>query len=77
MIWNRALKGIKSGDIVIIQYPIINTTLGIEKVIKKHAGRIKIVALIHDMDSLRYLPEIQGKMLCKRVTKEDKEFLNN
>lgn len=75
-IWNKGLNNLKCGDTVIIQYPILNTTLGIEKVIKKHAKRIKIIALIHDMDSLRYLPEVQGKMLFRRVKKEDKEFLN-
>lgn len=76
MIWNKELKRLKSEDIVVIQYPIINTALGIEKVIKKYAGKLKIIALIHDMDSLRYSLEKQGKLLYERVKKEDKYTLN-
>lgn len=76
-IWDKALKRLKSGDILLIQYPILNAATGLEKIIAKHKKRgIKIVALIHDLDSLRYKPEFQGKMLCKRVKKEDKKVLN-
>lgn len=75
-IWNKELQKIKDGDTVVIQYPIINTSIGIEKVIKKYSKKINIVALIHDMDSLRYAPETQGKMLYKRVVNEDKKILN-
>lgn len=76
-IWNKELKKVEKGDTLIIQYPIINTTLGIENVIKRHAKRIEIIALIHDMDSLRYTPENEGKMLYKRVKREDEKFLNS
>ena len=76
-VWNKNLKKFKSGDTVIIQYPIVNTTLGIEKVIKKYAKKITIIALIHDMDSLRYSIENQGKLLYNRVQREDKYILNS
>lgn len=76
-VWNKNLRNLKNGDTVLIQYPILNTTLGIEKVIKKYAGKITIIALIHDMDSLRYSVENQGKLLYNRVQREDKYILNS
>jgi len=74
-IWDRGLKRIKKGDTIIIQYPILNTALGLEKVIKKYKKKINIIALIHDMNSLRFTPESEGKMLCNRVNREDKNIL--
>lgn len=76
-VWKRDLSSLKEGDIVFIQYPILNTTINLEKVIKLYKDKgIVFVAIIHDMDSLRYKPEVQGKMLYKRVCKEDKDLLN-
>lgn len=74
-IWNIQLKKLKKGDTIIIQYPILNTTLRLEKVIKKYAKNINIIALIHDINSLRFTPEVEGKMVYKRVKKEDKNIL--
>ena len=76
IVWDKSLSKLQENDIVVIQYPIINTTLKVEKIIEKYAKKANIVALIHDMDSLRYLPENQGKMLCNRVKQEDKNILN-
>lgn len=75
VIWNKSLKKIKKDDTILIQYPLLNTVWGLEKVIKKHAKRIKIIALIHDMNSLRFTPEVEGKLLCDRVNREDKNIL--
>lgn len=75
-IWEESLHELQSGDIVILQYPILNTVIGLEKVLNKaKKNGINVIALVHDLDSLRYKPEYQGKMLCKRVQKEDKEIL--
>lgn len=76
LIWNKSLSNLKKGDIVVIQYPIINTTINLKNVIKKYKNKgIIFVALIHDLDSLRYKPDKQGKMLYKRVVSEDKYLL--
>ena len=73
--WDKALKEFKEGDIVFIQYPILNTAWDIKKVIKKYSEKgIKFVAIIHDMDSLR-LTEADGKMRYKRACDEDKNLL--
>lgn len=77
-VWNKSLKNLEKDDIIIFQYPILNSCIGLEKVLEKYKEKgIKIVALVHDLDSLRYKPDAQGKMLCKRVQKEDKEILNS
>lgn len=76
-IWKKELVDLKKGDIVFVQYPLTNTTTNLEKVIEKYKKEgVIFVAIIHDMDSLRYSPEKQGKMLCKRVQREDKVYLN-
>lgn len=75
-IWEESLSNLKSGDIVILQYPVLNTVIGLEKVLKKaKKNGIKVIAIIHDLDSLRYKPEYQGKLLCQRVQREDKKVL--
>ena len=74
--WDSKIKKLEDGTTVVIQYPLVNTTLLLKNVIRKNKDRINFIAIIHDLDSLRYKPEIQGKMLCKRVQKEDKEILN-
>ena len=75
-VWNKELSKLKENDTVFIQYPILNTTSNLEKIIKKYKEKgITFVAIIHDMDSLRYKPEIQGKMLYARVCEEDKNIL--
>lgn len=76
-IWEKELKDLNEGDSIVIQYPILNTSLGIENVIKKYSKKINIIALIHDMDSLRYTPQNEGKMLCKRVKNDDKNILSS
>lgn len=77
LIWNKTLKNLKNDDVLLFQYPILNTCIGLNRVIKKYTKKgIKIIALIHDLDSLRYTPEVQGKMLCRRVKKEDVSILS-
>ena len=75
-IWNKALSNFKEGDIIFIQYPILNTSLNVKKVIKKYRAKgIKFVAIIHDLDSLRLTKEV-GAFRYKRVCNEDKYLLN-
>lgn len=74
-VWKKELEKLNSGDTIILQYPILNTSLGIEKILKKYSKKINIIMLIHDMDSLRYTPKNEGRMLCKRVKNDDKNIL--
>ena len=75
--WEKSLKQLKSGDVVFIQYPLINTVTNLKKIINKNRQRgIVFNTIIHDMDSLRYTPKSHGKLLYNRVCKEDKYLLN-
>ena len=75
-VWDKALSELKSEDIVFIQYPILNTALNIINVIKKYNEKgIRFVAIIHDLDSLRFKGNCSN-MQYNRICKEDKELLN-
>jgi len=77
IVWNKSLSKLKKNDLVVIQYPLINTTFCLKRAINKFKKKgIVFVALIHDLDSLRYTAESQGKFLYKRVVNEDKYVLN-
>ncbi len=76
-IWDKALSSLNSGDVLYLQYPILNATTKVADVIKKYREKgIKFVAIIHDMDSLRINKEESSSMLYKRVCYEDKYVLN-
>lgn len=53
-IWVDAIKKVNSGDVLIIQFPVINHTLMLKNVIKKAKKKnVKIIAFIHDLEILR------------------------
>lgn len=53
-VWKRTLKVLNENDTVVIQYPILNSLFGLNKILKKLKKRkINTVLLIHDLDSLR------------------------
>ena len=66
----KTITNLKKDDILLIQYPLINTMLGFEKVMEKlkEKGVITII-LIHDLDSLRFIG-------MPRVVKEDRNVIN-
>ncbi len=69
-IWVKTIENLKKDDILLIQYPLLNSMLGFEKVMKKLKEKeVKTVLLIHDLDSLRFT-----KM--PRVIKEDRDVIN-
>lgn len=75
--WKKQLGKLKQNDIVLIQYPLINTTLNFYNILKKYSDKITFIALIHDMDSLRWTKETASSSVIKRRKKEDKLILNN
>ena len=75
--WDRSLNELNEKDTVIFQYPLLNTTFNFKDVIKKYSNKVTFIALIHDMDSLRYKKENASNNSLKRFKKEDKEILNN
>lgn len=75
--WHSKLKKLNNGDTILFQYPLLNTTWDFHSVLKKYNKKINIIALVHDLDSLRYTKEISSERVLKRKNKEDKHVLNN
>ena len=74
LIWKSAIKKLKENDIVVIQYPLINTIFFLKKIlILLNKKKVKSIALIHDLDSIR-LSEAGG-FRKKRSDYEDHEVL--
>ena len=76
-VWEKQMQDFKEGDTIVFQYPVLNTTFGLAKILKKHKNRINIIAIIHDMDSLRFTSESASKKLLERVKREDRDILNS
>lgn len=53
--WRNAFKQVSEGDAVILQFPVINHTLLLNKALKEAKKRnIRCIALIHDLELLRF-----------------------
>ena len=76
--WEKILSELKADDSLIIQYPLINTTLNFEEVIKKYSKKVKIIVLIHDLESIRYKGGgARSKVFLERVEKSDAGVLKS
>lgn len=54
-VWQQTFTGLSEGDEVIIQFPLLSHTLFFSQVIKDlRKRRIKVIFLIHDLESLRW-----------------------
>lgn len=69
-LWKEYINKLDSGDIIIFQYPILNTMVNFEKIMKLcERKNITTICLIHDMDSIRFSD-------MPRKIREDKKVLN-
>lgn len=74
--WMDSLVKLNSGDRIFIQYPLLNTTYSFEKFLVECSKKnIETIAIIHDLDSLRFTVENDGKNVVKRVSHEDHTYL--
>ena len=74
--WKRNIKKLKSGDIVLFQYPLLNMTFFIKKIIKSlQKKNVHTIAIIHDLDSLRLKNENRISLFDKRRIYEDEKVL--
>lgn len=68
--WKKVINELKKGDLLIIQYPLINSILNFKKIMKLcNKKEVITVLIVHDLDSLR------GTHVS-RIIKEDKTVLN-
>ena len=75
-IWDKELSKLNKDDIILIQYPLKNTIINLDKVLEKYNKKIKIILLIHDLESLRMMPTM-SKIQTIRVKTEDKKILKS
>ena len=72
-IWKKEIEQLKKGDIVLLQYPLINTTFYMDKILKiLKEKEIIVIILIHDLDSLRFtnMPRVvyENKIVLKEAS---------
>ena len=74
--WIFLISKLQSEDIVVIQYPLLNITVLFDKIMRKMSKKkIKTVALIHDLDSLRLRNNGHMNLFDKRRIYEDIKVL--
>lgn len=75
--WLDSLVDLEVGDTLVIQYPLLNTTSHFDRYLvdAKKKG-VKTVALIHDLNSLRFTAENCSPQAVKRIRKEDRTLLS-
>ena len=55
-IWEEKLSILKAGDSVFFQFPVVHNSVFLHHILKKLKSRgIKIITLIHDMESIRLI----------------------
>ncbi len=71
--WERYLRNVASGDVVFLQYPVINHTLYLGEVFHKLKSRnIRVVAYLHDLEYLRHARRSDLDIFHKyRIKKEE------
>lgn len=76
-IWEEKLSVLKSGDNIFFQFPVVHNSIFLHHILKKLKSKgIKIIALIHDMESIRLISEEKLSFLQKlRIKIEEFEFL--
>ena len=76
-IWEEKLSILKAGDSVFFQFPVVQNSVFLHHILKKLKSRgIKIITLIHDMESIRLITEKKLSFLQKvRIKVEEFGFL--
>ena len=76
-IWEEKLSILKAGDSVFFQFPVVHNSVFLHHILKKLKSRgIKIITLIHDMESIRLITEKKLSFLQKvRIKVEEFGFL--
>lgn len=75
--WITAGKALKKGDIAFIQYPLLTTDLFFNGFLKKIKKRgVRVVALIHDIESIRQKEHTSIMKLKSLRRTEDAAFAN-
>lgn len=69
IIWKDAINCLNEGDLLVIQYPLLNTILSLNTIFDKLKNKNVItILLVHDLDSIRFDN-------VSRIRREDKSIL--
>ena len=69
--WKRAISQMGEGDVAVIQLPLINHTIYIEKAFAAAKARgLRVIGLIHDLEELRAQLDADGGAAAARFVRE-------
>lgn len=76
-VWKESLGSLKKNDVLLVQFPFLNHSLLLEKLIRRLKRRgIKIILLIHDLEILRKAVNKDASFISKlRLNMEEKSIL--
>lgn len=76
--WQNKLKGLKAGDILFVQFPVVDHSLFMYKVFRKLVKRnVDVILLIHDLELLRWsLRSDSSKKTKFRLQREETSILD-
>lgn len=76
-VWKQTLSSLKKNDVLLIQFPILNHTLFMGKIIRRLKRKgVSIVLLIHDLEILRKAVSKNATLISKiRLNLEEKSVL--
>lgn len=76
--WKKSTKKLVESDEIVVEYPIIHTTLFYNKIVRKLNKRnIKTTVLIHDLNSLRYINMPRVRLEDTKVLKEFSKVISH
>lgn len=77
-IWSEIIKELSEGDVLIIQFPLVNHTLLFKQVVKELKNKqIRIIAIVHDLEVLRRSKEKSYSLAAKiRMKREEIDVLH-
>lgn len=74
--WQDAVSGLTSGDVLVVQFPLVGHTIYFSRIVGELARRgVRLVLIIHDLDGLRYASGSSSAAERMRLAMEEKPAL--
>ena len=76
-IWSKALRKVKDGDTIIMQFPVINDTILLSRIIRSIKKKnVKVCVFIHDLETIRMANDTNLSPLARwRLKREELDGL--
>lgn len=70
--WKRSLKGLKKGDSIVFQYPILDHSLFMGRLGRKLRKKgVKVILLVHDLSLFRTYKDIKKSIKIRQYIEEE------